>query len=390
MTDLAQDSGRQSRLLAMQVDALYKGAPASLMSIFGGILVLLTYLSPQLETFLWFWFGCVCFVAISHLISAVLHDRNRFLYWSPLAWSRLLRVIYFSSGACWGLGGSWLLQQGTDHQTLVICCIAMGAVTVTFPAVVYRPAFNLFQMPIFSAFAVSLALSGLQYGHLLSIASVMLCVALAVIAHAMGAQMTHAFRLSEENRQLVETLKERGTILEEANRELTAQTLTDPLTGLANRRRLMEFLRRVSGRCAILVIDVDHFKSYNDSYGHGEGDACLVLVAGALPRSIQPAADLASRHGGEEFVVVLTELSLERALDVAELIRQNIQALNTAHPQRVRRLVTASIGLAYRDDALARNNNDLLADADMALYAAKNSGRNRVAMLTGGRTAAAE
>lgn len=390
MTDLAQDGGRQPNLLAMQVDALYKGAPASLMSIFGGILILLTYWSPELETMLWIWFGCVSLIAISHLISAVLHHENRLLRWSPLAWSRLLRVIYFASGTCWGLGGAWLLQKGTDHQTLVVCCIAMGAVTVTFPAVVYQPAFNLFQIPIFLAFAVSLALSGLQYGHLLSLASVMLCIALAVIAQAMGKQLTHAFRLSEENRELVDQLKERGFILEEANRALTAETLTDPLTGLANRRRLMEFLRRISGRCAILVIDVDHFKSYNDSYGHGDGDACLVLVAGALGRSIQPSTDLASRHGGEEFVVVLTELSLERALDVAELIRQNIQSLNTIHAQTVRRLVTASIGIAYREDELAKNNNDLLAEADMALYAAKNSGRNRVAMLSGGRTAAAE
>lgn len=395
MADLARESGQQSNLLALQMDALYRGAPASVMSIFGAVLTLTTYWSPPLETFLTIWFGCVCLIAVTHLAGAALRPEFRMmrrwkLHWSPAGWSRLVRLIYFSSGTCWGLGGSWLLLQGNDHQSLVICCIAMGAVTVTVPAVVYRPAFNLFQVPIFSAFAVGLAVSDLAYGGLLAVASATLCLALAIIARSLGEQLTLAFRLLEENRRLTDRLEARGSVLEEANRELIAQTLTDPLTGLANRRWLMEFLRRTSGRCAVLVVDVDHFKSYNDSYGHGDGDVCLILVAAALARSIQPSTDLVARHGGEEFVVVLTDLSLERAVDVAEMIRQNIQSLNAAHPQKVRRLVTASIGLAWREDDRDRTNADLLAEADTALYAAKNSGRNRVAMAPGGRPAAAE
>lgn len=400
MNELAQDGDRHSSLLAMQLEALYKGAPQSAMSIFGAALTLLTYWSPQLALFLSLWFATICLIAFVHLTGAALRPEIGLLRWewlcrstrrwSTLAWSRFVRLVHLCSGMSWGLGGGWLLLNGNDHQTLVMCCIAMGGVTVTIPAVIYRPAFNLFQVPVFASFAVALAISDVEYGDLLAVASATLSVALAIMSHSMGEQMTLAFKLLQENRQLTQALAARGSLLEEENRELTAQTMTDPLTGLANRRRLMEVLRRTSGRCAVLVVDVDHFKSYNDTHGHGDGDICLVLVAEALRRSVQPASDLVARHGGEEFVVVLTDLSHQRALDVAELIRANIQSLAAAHPHKIRRLVTVSIGFAYREDDRQTSNGDLLTEADTALYVAKNAGRNRVATLGGALTTAAE
>jgi diguanylate cyclase (GGDEF)-like protein len=400
MSELAQDGDRQTSLLAMQMEALYKGAPQSVMSIFGAALVVFTYWSAELQSALILWFSITCLVAFVHIGTTMLRPENASMgwqrlswspcHWSPVGWSRFVRLVHFASGATWGVGGGWLLLNGNDHQTLVICCIAMGGVTVTIPAVIYRPAFNLFQVPVFLSFAVALAVSDVEYGKLLAFASATLSMALAIMSHSMGEQMTLAFKLLQENRHLTEALAARGSVLEEENRELTAQTMTDPLTGLANRRRLMEFLRRSSGRCAVLIVDVDHFKSYNDNHGHGDGDICLVLVADALRRSVQPSIDLVARHGGEEFVVVLTDLSCQRALDVAELIRANIQSLAATHPQKVRRLVTASIGLAYRDDDRQKSNTDLMTEADGALYAAKNTGRNRVATLSGTCTTAAE
>ena len=395
MEELAPEDDQQSNLLAMQMEALYRGAPASAMSIFGGVLTLLTYWSQPLSAMLSVWFGCICVIAITHLCSAAMRpeftlQRRWKLDWSPAAWSRLIRVVYLSSGTCWGLGGSWLLLQGNDHQTLVMCCIAMGAVTVTYPAVVYRPVFNLFQVPIFLAFSIAFTLSDIEYSNLLAVASATLCMALAIIARSMGEQLSMAFRLLDKNRQLTEQLAARGSLLEEENRELTAQTLTDPLTGLANRRRLIEFLRRTPDRCAVLVVDIDHFKSYNDSHGHSDGDICLILVADALRRSVQPSTDLVARHGGEEFVVVLTELDRDQALEVAETIRDNIQSLAGIHPGKIRRLVTASIGLAHRDDERHKSSSDLLVEADSALYAAKNAGRNRVETLSDNHPAAAE
>jgi diguanylate cyclase (GGDEF)-like protein len=388
MSGLAQDDNRQTGLLAMQMEALYKGAPQSVMSIFGAALVVLTYWSAELRLPLLVWFAANCMIALVHIGTTTLRPENavtawqRFAgspcHWSPVAWSRFVRLVHFCSGTTWGVGGGWLLLNGNDHQALVICCIAMGGVTVTIPAVIYRPAFNLFQVPVFVCFALALAMSDVQYGAMLAIASVSLSMALGIMAGSMGQQMTLAFKLLQDNRSLTDALAARGTVLEEENRALTAQTMTDPLTGLANRRRSMEFLRRSTGPCAVLIADVDHFKAYNDSHGHGDGDICLILVAEALRRSVRPSIDLVARHGGEEFVLVLTDLGPDRALEIAERVRANIHQLASRHPQHIRRLVTVSIGVSYRENERQKDGANMLAEADGALYAAKNAGRNRV------------
>jgi diguanylate cyclase (GGDEF)-like protein len=365
-------------VLALQIDALFKAAPASVLSIFGGLIALATYWSPQTQSGLLIWFAIVSAPALIHIASAVLRDNGIPQSWGPVAWSHLIKAIYLTSGMAWGIGGAWMLTIGDDQQTLVICCLVMGAITCTFPAIVYGIAYNLFQVPIFTMFAITLAFSDIQYGELLAIASVLLCIALSIIAKAMGSQLTLALRLSLENRQLAEELAERGAALERTNRELIVETLTDPLTGLANRRQLMNFMRANSSRSSLLIVDVDHFKSYNDSFGHLDGDLCLVLVAGALQKSIQPGRDLVARLGGEEFAIVLGGLSGEQAAGVAERVRGNVQALVTLHPGQIRRTVTVSIGLSCCGGDRQPSHVDLMEEADAALYEAKNSGRNRV------------
>lgn len=376
MTDATQ-TDRRSDLLALQMDALYKNAPASFLSIAGAFLALLTYWGPQTASVLVAWVACVGAVALLHIGSAVARSRHRPAGWTPCHWAQVIHVCYFSSGLLWGAGGAWMLGHGDEQQALVICCIAMGAVTVTFPAVVYPPAYNLFQVPIFALFTFGLARSEHQFGDLLAVASALLCLALTVIAHGIGAQLVLALRLSSENRKLAETLKRRGAALEVANRELEALSLTDPLTGVANRRKLMNVLRGQGPRQALLIVDIDHFKAYNDSFGHVHGDACLVLVARAIAASVGEG-DLVARLGGEEFVAVLADVEDEQAQATAELIRANVQRLFSVHPNEVRRTVTVSIGLALRDEARHPTPMELMGDADDAVYRAKNAGRNRV------------
>ncbi|WP_426240406.1 diguanylate cyclase [Pararhizobium sp. DWP1-1-3] len=365
-------------VLALQMDALFKAAPASVLSIFGGLIALAAYWAPQTQSGLLVWFTIVCVPALAHIASAVLRHKGIPQGWGPVAWSHLVKAIYLTAGTAWGVGGAWMLTIGDDHQTLVICCLAMGAVTCTFPAIVYGAAYNLFQVPIFTLFAITLASGDIEYGQLLALASVLLCIALAIIARGMGSQLTLALRLSLENKQLAEELADHGAALERANRELIVETLTDPLTGLANRRQLMNFMRASAGRSSLLIVDIDHFKSYNDSFGHVDGDLCLVLVADALQTSIRPGRDLAARFGGEEFAIILGDLSQEQAVEVAELVRGNVQSLLTLHARKIRRMVTVSIGFAHRDDDRQKPNATLMSEADAALYEAKNSGRNRV------------
>ena len=160
--------------------------------------------------------------------------------------------------------------------------------------------------------------------------------------------------------------------------ELQQLSLTDPLTGLLNRRYLEERLseeisraRRRRSEICLLMIDVDYFKSYNDSFGHTAGDTALRLVANALKESLR-AADVAARYGGEEFSILLPQTSVEEAVIIADRIRMSVEKI--AFPKRK---VTISIGIAGYLPAF-EEPKDWIAAADLALYEAKGLGRNRV------------
>jgi two-component system cell cycle response regulator len=173
------------------------------------------------------------------------------------------------------------------------------------------------------------------------------------------------------------------TLADKARLELLA--LTDPLTQTLNRRALMERLtaeleraRRYALALSILVVDLDHFKAVNDSFGHLIGDEVLRAVARTLQNEAR-AVDIVARYGGEEFVVVLPETVEEGAVAVAERIRQTI----ADHPPEICNqhdglLVTVSIGVATATLARVHSPDDLIAAADEALYRAKARGRNRV------------
>lgn len=164
---------------------------------------------------------------------------------------------------------------------------------------------------------------------------------------------------------------------------LRTQSIRDPLTGLFNRRYLEESLTRELARCervdkplSVLMVDLDHFKRFNDTHGHDGGDA-LLTQAGRLLQAHCRAEDIACRYGGEEFTVILPEVDAERARQRAEQIRQAIETLDVQHLRERLGPVTASIGVAtFPDDS--REAGELLRRADAALYSAKQQGRNRV------------
>jgi diguanylate cyclase (GGDEF)-like protein len=166
---------------------------------------------------------------------------------------------------------------------------------------------------------------------------------------------------------------------------LRQQAATDPLTGLANRRTILEALgvelercRRSSAPCAVVFADLDHFKHVNDQYGHAAGDAVLSEIAHAMRASLRPY-DLVGRYGGEEFVFVLPECEAAGAAAFAERLRQAISTLPvTVGPARLH--VTCSLGVAAQDADSGWNVDRLLSAADGALYRAKKEGRDRVAV----------
>lgn len=173
-----------------------------------------------------------------------------------------------------------------------------------------------------------------------------------------------------------------------ANTTLERMATTDALTGIANRRMFEEILRREEAKAArapqdaaVLMIDIDLFKSFNDTYGHSAGDATLRSVAQAVRRAVTRGGDLVARIGGEEFAVLLTETDLSGARTVAERVRAEVVALGIRHTGSPHGHVTVSIGLAASaTEAAALNLDEALNKADQALYDAKRNGRNRVEM----------
>lgn len=190
----------------------------------------------------------------------------------------------------------------------------------------------------------------------------------------------------KREQELVKLVAEKTADLSLVNEELKKLSYTDPLTGLANRRIFDQTLEREHSRVkrtnsplSLLMIDVDYFKALNDSEGHQKGDEYLVLLATQLKRCCRRRMDTPARCGGEEFAIILADTDAAHALEFAESVRLAVAALGLPHPaSRTAPFLTVSVGVATATRDGEFTPEALIADADRALYAAKNAGRNRV------------
>lgn len=193
--------------------------------------------------------------------------------------------------------------------------------------------------------------------------------------------------LRKINEELEKTVATRTVELKEANKKLENLALIDELTQIGNTRFFwrqlkseMERASRYKHPLSFLLIDVDHFKNYNDEFGHSAGDRALILVANTLKKNMRNT-DFLSRYGGEEFAVILPETKKKQALEIAERIRKAIA--KKTFPYKIRKKksegLTISIGVScHLEDYKGKDSKKLVIKADQALYRAKKKGRNVV------------
>ncbi|HXG54379.1 MAG TPA: diguanylate cyclase [Vicinamibacterales bacterium] len=204
------------------------------------------------------------------------------------------------------------------------------------------------------------------------------------IAAASAAWAMLLRRTMAREAELLQTIRERTEQVEEANRKLEALSYLDALTGVANRRAFDEGLDREWRRgirskrpLALLMMDIDCFKAFNDTYGHQSGDRCLANVAAALSSTVKRAGDQVARYGGEEFAALLPETDRPGAAAIAERMRAAVEQLHIPNKEAPGGYTTVSVGFAVAQATDAGTPDALLASADAALYRAKREGRNR-------------
>jgi diguanylate cyclase (GGDEF)-like protein len=193
-------------------------------------------------------------------------------------------------------------------------------------------------------------------------------------------------RLTARQEKLERVIAERTADLNEANARLAQLAREDGLTGLLNRRAFDEALGEECRRAvraktplALMLIDIDAFKAYNDRLGHQAGDACLRSVATAISEASRRAGEIVARYGGEELAVIIPGDARDSVIRQAEQLRMRVEALAIAHPgSPASAVITVSVGVALRSSDQNVESANLIAAADRALYQAKQGGRNRV------------
>jgi diguanylate cyclase (GGDEF)-like protein len=193
------------------------------------------------------------------------------------------------------------------------------------------------------------------------------------------------FRTRNEGKRLEVLVQKRTAEINEQRKLLEYLSLTDQLTGLPNRRNFdmrLDIEWRIAIRekqeISFLMLDIDHFKDYNDGYGHLQGDEVLFMIAKIIEHALKRPGDFVARWGGEEFAVLLSNTDASGALKIAESIRADVENMNVSLSNGVTAKLTVSIGVSTQIPEPDSSLDDFISAADKELYRAKGTGRNRI------------
>jgi diguanylate cyclase (GGDEF)-like protein len=288
---------------------------------------------------------------------------------------------YFLAGACaagvvWGVSGILLFHPSSFPHQIVLAFVLGGMLAGAVPLLSsVDHAYWCFAIPVVVPISIQMMLVGDRIHLIMGL--MMTIFGLAMLATS--AQVHRLFRDSERLRRELFSSTEVKQALEYLVR-------LDSLTGIPNRRLFEEEFSKEWARSkrdqeplALITADIDHFKEYNDHYGHPAGDLCLVEVAQAMYHALSRPGDVAARVGGEEFAILLPQTDLNGAISVAEQIRERVLALNLLHEgSPVARQVTLSFGVSSSELASGASPAELIRTSDVALYEAKRRGRNQI------------
>ncbi len=332
---------------------------------------------PSQKMSLLIWYGLILTLSIVRFLMGKNFKINRQYTQDELSyWAN--RHVFFTTllSTIWGIAGIMFFPQDLIHQVLLAFILSSVLLAAIPTLAASRLAFY-FQIIVILLPTISLLLLSEEEGHgLMAFAIIILGITLILIS-------TYIYHLLFE--------------LQTTHIALQALADTDQLTDIANRRHFdrkfkVEWRRamRDQNPISMMMIDVDYFKKYNDSYGHQEGDKCLQAIAKAMGSITNRPADLSARYGGEEFAILLPATSQENAAMLAERLRKKIENLNIQHERSSFGVVTVSIGVSCCEpawDFTGKTPDEdqkvvfpamLLTAADNALYVSKEQGRNQV------------
>lgn len=362
-----------SHIRAEQVRVIFRQAPpAQLLSIAAaGVICWVLWEHQPDHRRLVLWLATVAAVTLARIALAMRFARRQPIAEEMLGWERAFVVTLTAVTLVWGLGG-WLVMPADSpvHQAIVyffLMGVAGGAVaTYAAHTVATTVAVTALMLPATLGFAFEPSLEL----RVMALGGVLYLTAALRATRTFGFFLRRTFQLSWE--------------LQEAYTRARERSMTDELTGIANRRAFVEAAtvafdqaQRYRRPLALLMMDVDHFKRINDTYGHPAGDAALRAVAVELRRAAR-LADTPGRLGGEEFALLLPETSAREAMVVAERVRRNVAALTVTHGDS-KITFTCSIGVADLTREVP-GIDGLLSVADEALYRAKTQGRDQVVL----------
>jgi diguanylate cyclase (GGDEF)-like protein len=385
MSTVAPSPSTDDAYLRARIDAVYAlNLPMLVMDMLGCCLIAWFYWHSDTAAVLAGWLLVNAIVMAPRIAAALAYRSGRFPSVRPKTWAASLVLFAGFSGLMWGGALAWMVAVGSADQVMFVMCVALSGLTLSIANVAYWPVYVAFAAPVTLAAALGFAVSDRPGGAILSFGAVAMTVALIGTSRELASQILRAQKLAVTNQGLIDSLGERSRELERACHVLEQVSRTDPLTGLANRRscdaRLeAEWARaiRLGASLAVIAIDVDHFKRYNDTHGHAEGDRCLRAVGAILSAATRGAIDLATRYGGEEFMLILPGIDVNAAASTAERIRVRV-ATGTADPAvELPERVTVSLGVALIEPTPGGSIDQLTLAADAALYRAKMGGRNR-------------